>query len=300
MAAILLERLTKSYGSTRGIVDVDLEVAPGEVFGFLGPNGAGKTTTIRTLLDLIRPTSGRAEILGLDSVRDSLEIRRRIGYLPGDLALWDWMTTRQLLDHLGRLRGMSSNGYRDSLLERFVVEPDRKIKDLSSGNKQKVGIIQAFMHRPELVILDEPTTGLDPLMQHATYQVIEEARTDGRTVFLSSHVLPEVERIAERVAIIRSGRVIEVERVEDLKARALRQIEVRFANPVPTTATLTAIAGVTAATLSGDTALIRLEGSMDRLIKALAGFEVLSLRTHETPLDEIFISLYRGEAVDAG
>ncbi len=300
MAAIRLERLTKSYGSTRGIVDVDLEVAAGEVFGFLGPNGAGKTTTIRTLLDLIRPTSGRAEILGLDSVRDSLEIRRRIGYLPGDLALWDWMTTRQLLDHLGRLRGLGSDGYRDSLLERFAVEPDRKIKDLSSGNKQKVGIIQAFMHRPELVILDEPTTGLDPLMQHATYEVIEEARTEGRTVFLSSHVLPEVERIAERVAIIRGGRVIEVERVEDLKARALRQIEVRFATPVPSAATLTAITGVTAATLSGDTALIRLEGSMDRLIKALAGFEVLLLRTHETPLDEIFISLYRGEAADAG
>lgn len=298
-AAIRLTRLTKSYGNTRGIVEVDLEVTRGEVFGFLGPNGAGKTTTIRTLLDLIRPTSGRAEVLGLDSSRGSLEIRRRVGYLPGELALWEWMTTRQLIDHLGALRGISTSDYGKALLDRFAVEPDRKIKDLSSGNKQKVGIIQAFIHRPELLILDEPTSGLDPLMQHATYQLIEEARDEGRTVFLSSHVLPEVERIAERVAIIRAGRVIEVARVEDLKTRALRQVEVRFGQPVPPPAALTTIAGVTNTSMSGDTALIRLEGSMDGLIKALASYEVLSLRTHETPLDEIFLAMYRGEAPDA-
>jgi ABC-2 type transport system ATP-binding protein len=297
--AIRLDGLTKSYGKTRGIVEVDLVVATGEVFGFLGPNGAGKTTTIRTLLDLIRPTAGTAEVLGLDSIKDSLAIRRRIGYLPGELALWEWMTTRQLLEHLGKLRGGIDARYRDELLERFAVEPDRKIKDLSSGNKQKVGIIQAFMHRPELIILDEPTAGLDPLMQHATYEVIEEARADGRTVFLSSHVLPEVERIAERVGIIRNGRVIEVESVENLKARAVRQLEVRFGTPAPPAATLAAVTGVKEATLSGGTALIRLEGSMDPLIKALASYEVRSLRTHETPLDEIFLAMYR-EAPDAG
>jgi ABC-2 type transport system ATP-binding protein len=297
--AIRLDGLSKSYGKTRGIVEVDLVVATGEVFGFLGPNGAGKTTTIRTLLDLIRPTAGTAEVLGLDSIKDSLAIRRRIGYLPGELALWEWMTTRQLLEHLGKLRGGIDTRYRDELLERFAVEPDRKIKDLSSGNKQKVGIIQAFMHRPELIILDEPTAGLDPLMQHATYDVIDEARADGRTVFLSSHVLPEVERIAERVGIIRNGRVIEVESVENLKARAVRQLEVRFGTSAPSAATLAAVAGVTEATMSGGTALIRLEGSVDPLIKALASYEVRSLRTHETPLDEIFLAMYR-EAPDVG
>jgi len=297
--AIRLDGLTKSYGKARGIVDVDLVVTPGEVFGFLGPNGAGKTTTIRTLLDLIRPTSGKAEVLGLDSTKDSLEIRRRVGYLPGDLALWEWMTTRQLLEHLGRLRGGIDTRYRDELLERFAVEPDRKIENLSSGNKQKVGIIQAFMHKPELIILDEPTAGLDPLMQHATYEVIEEARAEGRTVFLSSHVLPEVERIAERVGIIRNGRVIEVETVENLKARTVRQLEVRFGAHAPTTAALGAVGGVTEATVSGDSAYVRIEGSMDPLVKVLAAYEVRSLRTHETPLEDIFLAMYRG-ADDAG
>lgn len=293
MAAIRLEGLTKSYGKARGIVDVDLEVAPGEVFGFLGPNGAGKTTTIRILLDLIRPTAGSARVLGFDSVDDSMEIRRRVGYLPGELALWEWMTTRQALDHLAALRGGVDDGYRNRLLERFEVEPDRKIKDLSTGNKQKVGIIQAFMHRPELVVLDEPTAGLDPLMQQATYELVEEARDDGRTIFLSSHVLPEVERIAGRVGIIRKGRLIEVETVENLKNRAIRQIEVRFGSSAPTESHLRSVTNVAEASLTDGIAHIRVEGSMDALVKALAGFEVISLLTHDTPLEEIFLSLYQ-------
>lgn len=300
MAAIRLERLSKFYGKARGVVDVDLEVHDGEVFGFLGPNGAGKTTTIRTLLDLIRPSSGRATVLGLDSVESSLEIRRRVGYLPGELALWDWMTARQVLDHLARIRGGVDQAYRDELIERFEVETDRKVSDLSTGNKQKVGLVQALMHKPELLILDEPTAGLDPLMQQVTYEVIDEAQRDGRTVFLSSHVLPEVERIAQRVGIIRKGRLIEVASVESLKERAVRLMEIRFGWPVPSKDRLAGIAGVGDVILTGDVATLKVEGSMDPLIKALAEYEVLVIRTHDTPLEEIFLRLYRDGADDEG
>lgn len=300
MAAIRLERLSKFYGKARGVVEVDLDVQTGEVFGFLGPNGAGKTTTIRALLDLIRPSSGKATVLGLDSVADSLEIRKRVGYLPGELALWEWMTARQVLDHLSNLRGGVDQAYREQLTERFEVEIDRKVSDLSTGNKQKIGLVQAFMHKPELIILDEPTSGLDPLMQQVTYEVIDEAQRDGRTVFLSSHVLPEVERIAQRVAIIRKGRVIEVATVDSLKERAVRLIELRFGWPVPGSAELSAIAGVTEANVSGSVATVRVEGSMDPLVKALAGYETLLIRTHDTPLEDIFLQLYRNGADDEG
>jgi ABC-2 type transport system ATP-binding protein len=300
MAAIRLERLSKFYGKARGVVDVDLDVQTGEVFGFLGPNGAGKTTTIRALLDLIRPSSGKATVLGLDSVESSLEIRRRVGYLPGELALWEWMTARQVLDHLANLRGGVDQAYRDQLTERFEVEIDRKVSDLSTGNRQKIGLVQAFMHKPELMVLDEPTSGLDPLMQQVTYEVIDEAQRDGRTVFLSSHVLPEVERIAQRVGIIRKGRVIEVATVDSLKERAIRLVELRFGWPVPDPAELSTIAGVTEASVSGSVATVRVEGSMDPLVKALAGYETLLIRTHDTPLDEIFLQLYRDGADDEG
>jgi ABC-2 type transport system ATP-binding protein len=299
MPAIRLERLSKFYGKQRGVVEVDLEVEMGEVFGFLGPNGAGKTTTIRTLLDLIRPSSGKASVLGLDSVQSSLEIRRRVGYLPGELALWDWMTARQVLDHLARLRGGVDATYRDELIERFEVETDRKVSDLSSGNRQKIGIVQAFMHKPELLILDEPTSGLDPLMQQVAYEVIDEAQRDGRTVFLSSHVLPEVERIAQRVGIIRKGRLIEVAAVDSLKERAVRLVELRFGWPVPTPEKLSSIPGISEATMSGGVATVRIEGSMDPLVKAVAEYEVLLIRTHDTPLEEIFLQLYRDGADDA-
>jgi ABC-2 type transport system ATP-binding protein len=298
VVAIRLDKLTKSYGKARGVIGLDLEVAEGEVFGFLGPNGAGKTTTIRTLLDLIRPTSGTATVLGLDSIRDSMEIRRRVGYLPGDLTLWESMTTREVLDHLAALRGGVDAAYRDELIERFRVEPDRSIKDLSTGNKQKIGIIQAFMHRPELVILDEPTGGLDPLMQQVTYELIDESQRVGHTVFLSSHVLPEVERIAHRVGIIRSGRLVEVETVDNLKERAVKLVEVRFGFPSPRPEGLGGIPGVTEVHMSGGVAQLKIGGSMDALVKALGAYEVLSIRTHETPLEEIFLELYRNGASD--
>jgi ABC-2 type transport system ATP-binding protein len=291
--AITLTSLTKSYGKARGITDVDLEVRSGEVFGFLGPNGAGKTTTIRTMLDLIRPTSGTATVLGLDSRADSLEIRSRVGYLPGELEIYETMTVAEVLRFLTALRDGNGSTRVDELVARFEVDPTRKIKDLSTGNKQKVGIIQAFAHNPELLILDEPTTGLDPLMQQQVYELIDEAHEQGRTVFLSSHVLPEVERIAQRVGIIRHGELIEVASVDDLKERAVRAIEVRFGDTEPAPGVLEAVDNVLSVERRRTIIQIRLEGSMDALIKALAPYEVVTLRSHEADLEEVFLDLYR-------
>ena len=204
-AIIQLEKLTKSYGVHRGIIDVDLNVEQGEVFGFLGPNGAGKTTTIRTALDLIRPTSGRALVFGIDSSADPVAIHKRIGYIPGEFTLYDRLTGGQTLDYFANLRGGVDRAYQASLIERFEIDPSRRFKELSKGNKQKIGLVIALQHKPELLILDEPTSGLDPLVQQSFYALVREAKADGRTVFLSSHILSEVERTCDRVAIIRDG-----------------------------------------------------------------------------------------------
>jgi ABC-2 type transport system ATP-binding protein len=292
-SAITLSSLTKSYGKARGVIDLDLEVHTGEVFGFLGPNGAGKSTTIRVMLDLIRPTTGSATVLGLDSTTDSLAIRSRVGYLPGELELYEAMTVTEALDYLTELRGGAGSERRPELIERFEVDTSRKIKDLSTGNKQKVGIIQAFAHNPELLILDEPTSGLDPLMQHQVYELIDEARDEGRTVFLSSHVLPEVERIAERVGIIRQGKLIEVATVDELKERAVRVIDIRFGDSQPSTESLEQVGNVVSVIQRRSVTQVRVEGTMDALIKALAPFEVVSLRSHEADLEEVFLNLYR-------
>ena len=291
--AIALESLTKSYGKARGVIDLDLEVRTGEVFGFLGPNGAGKTTTIRTLLDLIRPTTGRASVLGLDAQEHSLQIRTRTGYLPGELALYEDLTVRESLEYLCSLRGGAGRDRIEELSDQFELDMTRKIKDLSTGNKQKVGIVQAFAHEPELLILDEPTVGLDPLMQQNVYHLIDLAHDEGRTVFLSSHVLPEVERIAERVAIIRRGRLIEVATVDALKDRAVRVVEVRFGDQRPDEQELVGIDNVVSVELRRTTVQIRIEGSMDSLIKALARYEVVAMRSEEADLEEVFLDLYR-------
>jgi beta-exotoxin I transport system ATP-binding protein len=291
--AIHTAGLTKFYGKVRGIADVDLDVEEGEVFGFLGPNGAGKSTTIRLLLDFIRPTSGSATVLGLDSRGGSVDIHRRVGYLPGDLAMYDDMTARELLLHFGALRGLSGGGRAMLLAERFQLDVSRQVRSYSTGNRQKLGIVQAFMHEPELLILDEPTTGLDPMMQIEFYRLIEEARSEGRTVFLSSHVLPEVERVARRVGIIRSGTVVVVESVSELKHKALRRIELRFGAPVDA-AEFTSLPGVRSAASSASGTIIQITatGSVDPVIKAAARHEVTSIVSHDGDLEEAFLAYY--------
>ena len=232
-AIIQIEKLTKSYGEHRGIIDIDLEVTEGEAFGFLGPNGAGKTTTIRTLLDNIRPTSGRALIFGIDTTVDPIAIHRRIGYLPGEFALYDKLTGGQTIEYFANLRGGVDATYQQQLVDRLDLDTSRKFKEYSKGNKQKVGLVVALQHRPDLLLLDEPTSGLDPLVQQTFYEVIREAKAEGRTVFLSSHILSEVEKTADRVAIIRDGGLVKVDRVEALRDLAHHQVELRFAGDVP-------------------------------------------------------------------
>ena len=287
------EALTKRYGTRRGVEGLTFTVRRGEVLGFLGPNGAGKTTTIRLLLDLIRPTAGRVEIFGLDSRRDSVAIRRRIGYLPGELRLYERLTGRELLRYFARLRGLDGLGEAPAISRRLELELDAPIRTLSRGNRQKVGLVQAMMHRPELLILDEPTTGLDPLVQQSFYELLESARQEGRTAFVSSHVLPEIQRIADRVAIVGEGRLQLVESVERLRARAFTRVEATFAASPPP-GVFGGVPGVRELDRHGPVVLFALEGSIDPLVKALAGFEVRALDVHEADLEDVFLELYRG------
>jgi ABC-2 type transport system ATP-binding protein len=291
---ILAEDLTKSYGKQRGVIGLNFAVKPGEVFGYLGPNGAGKTTTIRTFMDFIRPTSGRVTVFGLDSRAHSIDIHQRAGYLPGEIALYGRMTGAEYLHHMGALRDGVDWAYVLELAERLDVDLSPRIRSLSHGNRQKVALIQAFMHRPELLVLDEPTTGLDPLVQQVFYRLIEEVRREGRTVFLSSHVMPEVERLCDRVAIIRTGRLMAVEDVGELKARAIRTIDVHFARPAPAEA-FAALPNVTGAEAQGDVVRITVAGPVDAVVKAVAGFEVVDLESHEPSLEDIFLTFYGRE-----
>jgi ABC-2 type transport system ATP-binding protein len=288
-------RVTKYYGRARGILDLDLEVLEGEVFGFLGPNGAGKTTTLRLLLDFIRPSSGRVELFGLDARRDSVAIRRRVGYLPGELQLYDRLTPRELLAYFMRLRGRRDFGDGAALATRLELELDRQIRALSKGNRQKVGLVQAFMHRPELLVLDEPTSGLDPLVQQVFYELVREVAADGRTVLLSSHVMPEVQHVAERVAVIRDGRLVLVDSVESLRARAFKRIEVTFAEPPPPDA-FADVRGAHEQDRHGDTVLFAVEDDADELVKAIARRHVVAIDSREADLEDIFLGLYREES----
>jgi ABC-2 type transport system ATP-binding protein len=298
-AAIETEKLTKYYGRARGVIDVDLTVEAGQVFGFLGPNGAGKSTTIRLLLDLIRPTSGSARVLGMDVHRDRLAIDRRVSYVPGELSLYSELTGRQLLTYLGNLQGRVDEGYREKLIERLELDPTKRIKSLSRGNKQKVGLVAAFMIRPDLLMMDEPTAGLDPFIQLEFERLCEEARDEGRTVFISSHQLPEVEHLCDRVGIIREGRLLAVESIAALKERAIRRLEIDFGSDVPAAA-FADLPGVRDLTVDGETLRCTVMGSLDALVKAAARFEVRSLRSVDTSLEEIFLAYYGAGDVAAG
>ena len=291
-AAIEMSGLTKTYGPTRAVSDLSLRVEPGQVFGFLGPNGAGKTTTIRMLLALQQPVGGQAAVLGLDCQRDSVEVHRRVGYLPGELALYPRMTGRQHLDWFARARGLQDLSTATELVERFEVTLDRPAKELSKGNRQKLGLVLAFMHRPELLILDEPTSGLDPLMQNEFERLVREIVAEGRTVFLSSHELDEVQRLADRVAIIRSGRLVTTDTVDHLRQSAPRKVEVRFARAVDPSL-FAAIEGVTVTACEGTRIALQVTGAVGPVLKVIADHDPVDLVSRPADLDELFLDLYR-------
>jgi ABC-2 type transport system ATP-binding protein len=286
-AVVEARALTKRYGARRGIDGLSFTVGEGEIFGLLGPNGAGKTTTIRLLLDLIRPSDGEVRVLGADP-RSDPGVRRRVGYLPGDLHLYERLTARQQLTYFAGLRGLAGLGRGEELAERFDVELDRPQKALSKGNRQKVGIVQAFMHDPELLILDEPTSGLDPLVQQVFYALLDETRAAGRTVVISSHVLPEVQRVAGRVVLLRDGELVLEDTVEALRAHAKARVIVTFAEPPPPFD----VPGAREVERHGTTVVFTLEGEPDALVKALALHHVVALESGEADLEDVFLSLY--------
>jgi beta-exotoxin I transport system ATP-binding protein len=300
IAAVETNELTKAFGDTVAVDRLDLRVESGQVFGFLGPNGAGKTTTIRLLLGLHRASSGSACVLGLESRRDSVAIHARCGYLPGELELYPRMTGRGVLDWFARARGGVDLALRDQLVERFEVQLDRRIDELSKGNRQKLGIVLAFMHRPELLVLDEPTSGLDPLMQDEFHRLLRETTADGRTVFLSSHELDEVQRVADRVAIIRQGRLVVSDTVDALRRRAPTTIELRFRTPVPA-ATFESLDAVRHVTVDGVRVMLQVSGELAPLLRVIADHDPVDVVARHADLDELFLTYYRQDpSADAG
>ena len=290
-AAIETRQLTKTYGAHRGIVNVDLQVNEGEAFGFLGPNGAGKTTTIRTLLDHIRPTSGRATIFGIETTVDPVAIHRRLGYLPGEFVLYDKLTGGQTIEYFANLRGNVDALYQADLIARLDVDPSRKFREYSKGNKQKVGLIIALQHRPDLLMLDEPTSGLDPLVQQEFFSIIREAKAEGRTVFMSSHILSEVEKTCDRVAIIRDGMLVRVDRVEALRDMAHHQVELRFTGSVPASE-FEVLPGVSDVVAEDHVLRMRVSGSITPVVRAAARYELADFVSREPSLEEIFLAEY--------
>jgi ABC-type multidrug transport system ATPase subunit len=289
--AIRTSRLTKDYGLGRGLFDLDLQVSVQEVFGYLGPNGAGKTTTIRLLMGLIRPTIGSAYVFGLDCIHEAVEVKRKVGYLPGDVPQYGSLRGEDVVAYLGGMRGGVDHDRVRALAERFDLDLSRRFREYSSGNKQKLAIVLAFMHRPDLLILDEPTSGLDPLHQQEFYALLREARDQGATVFLSSHVLSEVQRVCDRVGIIRDGRLITLSQLDELRRIQLHRVEIDFGDEsaVPEEAIRAAAEDVK---VSGRHVTCTVSGSFDALLSALRNAQVVELVSTEPSLEEIFLSYF--------
>ncbi len=296
-AAIRTAKLSKDYGLGHGLFDLDLEVSPKEVFGYLGPNGAGKSTTIRCLMGSIRPTAGSAHIFGLDCQRDSVAVKRKVGYMPGDMPQFGSLRGKEVIAYLGGLRGGADPEIVRSIAERFDLDLGRRFREYSSGNKKKLGILVAFMHRPDLLILDEPTGGLDPLNQQEFYKLLRETRDAGATTFLSSHILSEVENVCDRVGIIRAGRLVKVADLDEIHSIRLHRIELEFAPgaEVPESAIRSA-AGVEDVVIGDHHVTCTVKGTFDPLLKALNGTTVTNLVSHEPSLEEIFLTYYRPDA----
>ena len=286
--AVSLHGLTKHYGSSRGIEDITFDVHPGEVLGFLGPNGSGKTTALRTLVGLIHATSGSARILGQDALQSNPELRETVGYLPGSLGLYSSMTGRSFLQFLAKVRRRDCDESIDQLARRLKVDLDRRIQDLSKGNRQKIGVIQAFMHQPQVLLLDEPTSGLDPLVQHEFESLLDEAKSRGAAIILSSHVLSEVEHLADRVAIINEGRLLVVASVATLKERALRSVDLHFESP-PSEDEFKSLDGVREVSRHGNMLTCSVLGSEHDLLVAAVRHGVVTVTTREPSLDEVFL-----------
>lgn len=290
-AVIATDKLTKSYGEHRGIVEVDLQVNESEIFGFLGPNGAGKTTAIRIFLDLIRPTSGRATVFGIETSLDPVGIHRRVGYLPGEFALYDRLTGKQTIDYFANLRGGVDPIYQKRLIDSLDLDASRRFKEYSKGNKQKVGLVIALQHRPDLLVLDEPTSGLDPLVQQTFFDLLREAKQEGRTVFLSSHVLSEVEKTCDRVAIIRDGRLVKVDRVDALRDLAHHQVELRFSGSVPVEE-FKVLPGVSDVEQTDHTLSLRVFGAITPVVREASKYDLLDFVSREPSLEETFLAQY--------
>jgi len=297
VAAIQTSKLSKDYGLGHGLFGLDLTVSPQEVFGFLGPNGAGKSTTIRCLMGMIRPTFGSAHIFGLDCLRDSVAVKRKVGYMPGDMPQFGSLRGREIVAYLGGLRGTVDPTLVRKIAERFDLDLGRRFREYSSGNKKKLGIVLAFMHKPDLLILDEPTGGLDPLNQQEFYRLVNETRDAGATIFLSSHILSEVEHVCDRVGIIRSGRLVKVAELDEIHRIRVHRIELEFApgTDVPDAAIRSA-AGVEDLVVEDNKVTCTVKGAFDPLLKALSGATVTNLVSHEPSLEELFLTYYRPDA----